>query len=142
MSDLTSRRAAIKIGGGGALALLIGGTAGWLDRRDDTAATSGGRPTTPSSTSTTGPVVVPTIGEVDPGLVTLGRRVVDTQGWDDLRELLAAVPDPDGDPLAQAAAVVRDEFRAGVTVRVDGWVLARSEAQAAAAIALICDDAC
>lgn len=152
MPDAASRRSVLKIGGGGALALVIGGVAGWLDRRDDTPA-DGAPPTTsspsgPSTTTTSqpatsaAPVVLPNVGAVDPGIIALGQRVVATTGWSDLGALLAAVPAPEDDPIAQAATVVRDEFRAGDTVDVDGWVLARSEARAAAIVALICEDAC
>lgn len=143
MSDPTSRRTALKVGGGGALALLIGGGAGVLDRRDDDTPVADAGPTTSTTTTTTTPpAVVPSIGEVDAGIVALGRRVVAVTGWDDAATLLAEIPDADGDPLAQAAAIVGAEFRSRDTVDVDGWVLARSEARAAAAVALLCADAC
>ncbi|MDW3218549.1 MAG: hypothetical protein R8F63_08020 [Acidimicrobiales bacterium] len=138
MSDATSRRAVLKIGGGGALALLIGGAAGWLDRRDDDATApgpAGSTTTTPDDCD--GPELIEGIGAVGSGILTLGAAAIATHGWDDLDELLADVPDPTADPLAQAAAITAAEFRAGDTVQVDGWVLGRSEARAAAALALM-----
>lgn len=143
VSSPPTRRSVLRIGSGGALALVIGGAAGWLDRRDpDDSPDASATTTIPTTTTTAGPVVIPSIGTVDGGIILLGRRVVDVTGWDDVGELLADVPEPERDPIAQAAAIVRDEFAGGDTIAVDGWVLARSEARAAAAVALICDDAC
>lgn len=144
------RRTALRLGGGGALAIVIAGGAGWLDRRGaDTL--DAGPPTTSTTTSTSTttttttaapePVEIPDVGAVDPRIATLGERVLATTGDDDLEALLRSLPDGGDDPLARAAAVVRDEFRRGDTLIVDGWVLARSEATAAAVIALLCRDA-
>ncbi len=148
-----SRRNALKLGSGGALALAIGLGAGWVDRRGAGQPAELARyPLTPGSSSTTTtttttttpapPVDVADIGEVDPAIILLGRRVIETTGEDDLAALVASLPDADGDPLERAATRTRDDFRTGATIVVDGWVLAASEARAAAAIALLCGDAC
>ncbi len=143
-----SRRTAVRVGSGGILALVIGGVAGWVDRRGDDPAPVGpidlavATPTTTGvSTTTPAPVVVPEIGEIDPGIIALGRRVLETTGETDLESLVAALPDGEGDPVERAARFVRDDFLAGRTVTVDGWVLAVSEARAAAVIAMWCDEA-
>ena len=143
-----SRRDALRLGSGGALALVIGGGAGWLDRRD--AATTQVAPdvdspaTTTSTTSTTttaAPVVIPALpNAIDPAIIALGERVIAATGEDDLAALLATLPGASDDPLVDAAALVRDDFAAGRTVDVDGWVLAVSEARAAAVVALLCSD--
>lgn len=146
-----SRRGVLKLGSGAALAVVIAGGAGWLDRRgsadgqasidiaDLTPSTSS---TSTSTTTTSPPVVIGEIGEVDAAIITLGRRVIEVTGENDLATLLATLPVDDGDPLERAAIQVRDDFRAGNTIVVDGWVLAASEARAAAALALICGDEC
>lgn len=131
--------------------MVIAGGAGWLDRRE-TSDTGTGidladlTPSTSSTTSTTttsgAPVVVGDIGDVDPAIITLGRRVIEVTGENDLAALLALLPSGDGDPVERAAAQVRDDFRAGDTIVVDGWVLAASEARASAALTLICGDQC
>lgn len=138
-----TRRRVLRVGGGGALALVIGATAGWADRRGDDPAAGPTSPTstasTTSTTTTTAPVVIPDIGQVDPAIVRLGERVIETTGGgDDVESLLRQLPAADGDPLEQAAAVTRREFEHGDTVDVDGWILAVSEARAAAAVALLC----
>jgi hypothetical protein len=129
---------------------VIGGVAGWLDRRggDPAPAASVGTDTTtppaapPLATTTTPPpVVIPEIGEIDSGIVALGRRVVEITGETELGPLVALLPAGDGDPVERAAAQVRREFLDSRTVTVDGWVLAVSEARAAAVIALLCDEA-
>lgn len=136
------------------MALVIGVGAGWLDRRGTSDAetlpaspptsptTSPPTVSTPTTTTTTLPVVIPEIGEVDPAIVALGRRVIDITGESDLATLLAALPAADGDPLAAAADRIRADFRDGDTIVVDGWILAASEARATAVIALLCDDTC
>lgn len=150
-ADAVSRRRVLRVGSGGALALLIGVGAGALDRRsgreaDGTAPesirVSSTDTTTTSTTTTAAPVVVAEIGEIDPAIVTLGRRVIEATGVDDLDVLLGSLPGADGNPLERAAARVRDDFRAGDTMVIDGWVLASSEGRAAAAIAILCGDAC
>jgi hypothetical protein len=150
LSVPVSRRDALRLGSGGALALVIGGGAGWLDRRDTTgtpgpgaASSTSPRPTTSTTTtSTTVPLVVPDVGEVDPAIVTIGRRVIEITGESDLGALLALLPEAEGDPLEAATERVGADFRAGETIVVDGWVLAASEARATAVIALLCDDTC
>ena len=146
-----SRRSALKLGSGGALALVIGLGAGWLDRRGDDPTTAGpdeilsgstSSTTSSTTTTTTAPVVIDDIGEVDAAIITLGRRVIEVTGEDDAGALLATLPGGTGDPLARARTRVRDDFRAGDTIVVDGWVLAASEARAAAVLALLCDDGC
>ena len=146
-----SRRQVLRLGSGGALALVIGAGAGWLDRtrrspesapplsRAGTRTTS---TTAATTTTTTEPITVSGIGEVDPRIITLGQRVVEVTGEDDIAELLARLPtaDPDSDPLQRAAARVRADFEQSDTITVDGWILAASEARAAAVIALACSD--
>ena len=129
MPETPTRRTALKVGGG-ALALVLGVGAGWVDRR--------GRPEAAPPDALAPPQVIPGFGEVSGGILALGDRVIETQGWDDLDALISALPDPSGDPFAQAQDVTRAEFRAGDTITVDGWVLARSEAQATAIVSLIC----
>ncbi len=151
-----SRRDALKLGSGGALALVIGGGAGWLDRRDP-ATIASGVDLAPASTATTtttttltttpmsaAPVVIPELpNTVDPAIIQLGQRVIDITGERDLADLLDALPGVSDDPLVDAAALIREEFADRRTVVVDGWVLAESEARAAAVIALLCaPDAC
>ena len=146
-----SRRTALRVGSGGALALVIGGIAGWVDRRGDDATpaavdTDGFSPNTtlttsapPTTTTTRTPVAIAEIGEVDAGIVALGRRVLETTDETDLDTLLAQLPSGAGDPLERAATQVREDFLGGRTIMVDGWVLAASEARAAAVVALLCD---
>ena len=146
-----SRRQVLRLGSGGALALVIGGAAGWLDRsRSTTSAITSATSTTTTSTTTTSttttttvaPVTVTGIGDVDPRIITLGQRVVEVTGENDIAELLAQLPtvDPDSDPLERAAARVRTDFETSDTITVDGWILAASEARAAAVIALFCSE--
>ena len=144
-----SRRSALQLGSGGALALVIGLGAGWLDRRNEPTTPNASdqltptrSPTSATSTTTAPPVVIGDIGEVDAAIIALGRRVIDVSGEDDLATLLAALPGTDGDPLERAVTRIHDDFRAGDTVVVDGWVLAASEARAAATLALLCTDEC
>jgi hypothetical protein len=150
-----SRRTVLRVGSGGALAVVIGVLAGRrLDGDDDPAAVpnsvdptpSTSTSTSPSTTTTTttttaaAPVFIPEIGDVDTGIVALGRRVLETGGGSDLATLLALLPSGAGDPIEQAATVVRAEFLDGDTIVVDGWVLAASEARAAAVVALLCEN--
>ena len=147
-----SRRQVLRLGSGGALALVIGAGVGWLDRADrgpeSTSPLSGSADATTTSTTvgatttTTEPITVSGIGEVDPRIIALGQRVVEVTGEDDIAELLARLPtaDPDSDPLQRAAARVRADFEQSDTITVDGWILAASEARAAAVIALACSD--
>lgn len=146
-----SRRRALRLGGGGALALVIGAAAGWADRRDgegteSTPTTTSSTTTSTTTTTTAAPIEVGDLGPIDPGIVALGERVVAGTGEDDLQALLGLLPlttddGTTGDPLLQAALVTQREFEAGDTVAIDGWVLAVSEARAAAVVALLCRDA-
>lgn len=140
-----TRRQTLKLGSGGALALIISGGAGFIDRRsdgevvslpDDPTTTTTSTPTT----TTAAPVQVPSLPvAVDAAVIALGRRVIATTGEDDLQTLLRALPGIGDDPLVDAAAIVRDDFAQRRTVSVDGWVLAESEARAAAVVALLCE---
>ena len=141
-----SRRQVLRLGSGGALALVIGAGAGWLDRSrspgpESTSPRSGTAGATPTSTTTTTePLTVSGIGEVDPRIIALGQRVVEVTGENDVAELLVRLPaaERDSDPLERAAARVRADFEQSDTITVDGWILAASEARAAAVIALAC----
>jgi hypothetical protein len=140
-----SRRDALRLGSGGALALIIGGGAGWVDRRggdiaaDLPSSIASTTSTTTTTTTTAAPVVIPDLpNAVDPAIIALGERVIATTGENDLATLLAALPGTSDDPLVDAAGLVRDEFASGRTIDVDGWVLAVSEARAAAVVALLC----
>ena len=79
---------------------------------------------------------------MDPRIITLGQRVVEVTGENDIAELLAQLPtvDPNNDPLERAATRVRTDFETSDTITVDGWILAASEARAAAVIALFCSE--
>jgi len=138
---------------GGALALVLGGAAGIVDRRRDDTPPSTGPATAPTTDppSTTAPddaAAPPLDVDLDAALATGGiarigaRYLADHPDEADADALLAALPTGDGaaDPVAAASGIVADEYRDGVTVVVDGWVLARSEARAAALIALECQD--
>lgn len=130
------RRTALRVSGG-ALALVLAGGAGWLVRRDGDDEDAVPRPTF-DSLSPSG-IDAPVFADVDPGIIAVGTRYVQTHPDDaDLATLLDSFPAVDGDPFEAAAALGRDEFRRGDTVAVDGWILARSEARAAAVIALTC----
>ncbi len=147
-----SRRRALRLGGG-ALAVVIGAGAGWLDRRRDgevspqphpsTTATATGSATTTVPGVAAEPIEVPGLGEIDPGILRIGARYLDDHPDEAaLRAWLDGLPTGVEDPLAHAATVVTEEFRSGHTVVVDGWVLADSEARAAAVLALACGTAC
>lgn len=142
------------------MALIIGGGAGFLDRRGSGAPDSGPSnltpSTRPSSTSTTPPITSapPTttpaadlvasldtaaIEGLDPGVAEVGRRYLTSHPDEaDLATLMSELPRPSDNPIEAAAAAVSDEFGRGNTVTVDGWVLAESEARAAAVVALVC----
>ncbi len=147
-----TRRRVLRLGGGGALALVIGAAAGWADRRDGndpqatptTTSTSTTTTSTTTTTTSTPPLVAGDLGPVDPGIVALGERVIAVTGEGDLQTLLRLLPltddDATGDPLDRAALVTRREFEAGDTVDIDGWILSVSEARAAAVAALLCRD--
>ena len=143
-SDTPTRRTALKVGGGGALAALLGLGAGWVDHRNDLVSdSSAGNPEPPPTTTSSlavGTENFPAVGPVDAGIIALGSRVVATTGWREVDALAAELPGPMGDPIVQAKRVASAEFQAGKTMMVDGWVLSASEARAAAILALLCDD--
>jgi len=79
------------------------------------------------------------IAALDPAIAMIGRRyLADHPDEADPGLLLRLLPDPADDPIAAASAVIAEEFRNGDTVSVAGWVLAASEARAAAVVALVC----
>ncbi len=163
------RRRLLAWGSGGAVALVLGLTGGWLDRRrPDPVTPSAGStgspptgPTTPTAPDVTTPAAADATArllqaldarEVDPALVALGRAVIAAHPDEaDPEHLVASllgppVPSTNGpgsrvDPFELAARRVTDDFRAGAVLRVDGWILAASEARAAALIALACEHA-
>ena len=132
------------ITGGGALAVVLGGGLAWLLTDDDPpdGASSSGDASDAAATSTdtlpapTGDA--PTFDDVDPGIIAVGTAYVAAYPDDDLPSLLADLPTDSDDPIADAATTTAEEFAAGDTVVIDGWVLARSEARASALIALAC----
>lgn len=151
------RRAVLRLGRGGAVALVLGVGVGWLDRRggastpdpladflaaEADATESNPRPTkTPPTTAA--PVTLPEIGDVDPGIIALGHRALEIHDLGGLDELLATFPASGSsiaDPVLTAATLTAAEFRNGDTLVVDGWVLAASEVRAAAVLALMCDE--
>lgn len=138
-----SRRTVLRAGSGGALALLLGGAAGIVDRRNSdggqdpaSATPHGGSSSASSSLSEIGK-----FGEVDPAIVALGERVVASEQFTDPAALIADLgltDGVDGDVLAHAAQMVRTDFSERRTLMIDGWILAESEAKAAAVLALVC----
>ncbi len=131
-----NRRTALQVSGG-ALALVLAGGTAWLVRRDGSDDDPVPRPT--FDTLPAAAADAPVFADVDPGVIAVGTRYVQTHPDDaDLDALLDSFPEVDGDPFVSAEALSRDEFWRGDTVVVDGWVLARSEARAAAVIALSC----
>ena len=80
---------------------------------------------------------------VTPGVLAVGRAYLrDVPEEANMGVLLARLPVPDGDVVAAARSRVATDFGARHTVSVDGWVLARSEARAAALLSLACPDGC
>ncbi len=143
------RRKVLRVGGG-ALGLLIGIGAGFLDRRSE-----GGSPatlpagststsTTIASTTTTHvPLELPDLGVIEPGIVTIGERYLAAHPDEAaLARWMEELPGDDPDPVVRAGFIIADEFRQGTTVWLDGWILAVSEARAAAVLALACRDQC
>lgn len=125
--DDPGRRRALLLGGG-ALALVIGGGVGWIALADDDDADSDAGPG-PSSAAR------------DPlaGVVMVGERYLADHPEDaDLDLLLAELPAGGDDPVGAASTRVAEDFGNGATVVIDGWVLAISEARAAAVVALRC----
>ena len=153
---LTDRRTALRLGGG-VVALAIGVGAGILDRRgggDSEPAT--GPPTEPSTTMTTTPSTTTTEAEpssttmspltpdeLPPGVMAVGTAYIALRPDEgDVESLLTALPSPDGDVLAAARDAIVADFSSGDTVAIDGWMLAVSEARAAAVLTLLCEDGC
>jgi hypothetical protein len=138
------------------VALAVGVGAGIIDRRQrsgqDSAEPAPTTTTTPPSTTatttlpaqTTSTTTVPlVVGDVAPGVLAVGAAYL--AGWPgeaDLATLLTLLPSPDGDVVATARALISADFSAGATIVLDGWVLARSEARAAAVLSLACADSC
>lgn len=76
------------------------------------------------------------VGDVPAGLLAIGARYGQLYPDDDLHAIGAELPDVDhAAALAALSDRVRDDFRGGDVVDVDGWVLARTEARAAALLA-------
>lgn len=71
--------------------------------------------------------------EATDGLVAIGTRYRELYPDDDPADAGADLPDGDLGEVLRAR--VRDDFEAGRTVDVDGWVLARTEARIAALLA-------
>jgi len=156
-----SRRQALKIGGA-VLALVIGGGAGWLDRRGNAPSPTRPPPSRPGQSSTTtstdgpqadnvsadliGSLDTRAIAALDPAIADLGRRYLATNPAEaDLAILLGLLDNASEpadksafDPITAATRLIAAEFRRGDTVSVEGWVLAASEARAAAVVALLC----
>lgn len=152
--DLPDRRTALRFGGG-IVALAVGVGAGVVDRRLDSDSGSGGPADSPATTTSAGPssttsttttstTVPPLVPDAVPaGVVTIGlAHMAERPREADLASLLTLLPSPDGDVTAAAQARVADDFEAGDTVVLDGWVLAVSEARAAAVLALLCTGQC
>lgn len=75
------------------------------------------------------------ISEVPAGLIAIGLRYRELQPDDDIHDIGSGLPDGEADARAELAQRVRADFDAGDVVDVDGWVLARTEARAAAVLA-------
>lgn len=155
-TNQVSRRQIVRLGSGAALALVIGGGTAWLDRaRNQTSNPNPATNTSTSSTTTTLPTTTTTaieidgIANIDPRIIKIGQRVVEVTGEGDINKLFAQLAiadanlsgdpssdDVGADPLTRASNHIRTEFLAGDTITVDGWLLAASEARAAAIIAL------
>jgi len=82
---------------------------------------------------------VAALRELDPAIADLGHRYLATYPSEaDPATLLERLPAPVDNPIEAAAAVISGEFSRGETISIDGWVLAVSEARAAALVALVC----
>ncbi len=76
---------------------------------------------------------------LDPAIADLGRRYMSEYPEEaDLATLLDLLPRPTHNPIDAARSTISTDFRNGDTVTVAGWVLAASEARAAAVVALAC----
>lgn len=160
MTSRIDRRTALRVGGG-VIVLAVGIGAGVVGRRlsrvtsDDTAGSSLLSPS-PISTTTTAPATTTTTtpdvtqspiqvvyDEVTDGVLAVGQAyLLQEPSEADLETLLMALPAPDGDVATAARGLISADFKARNTVTIDGWVLARSEARAAAVLALVCSDEC
>ncbi len=107
-------------------------------------ASGGAQPSTDNDEAAredTAPQVI--AGDVPEGVIAVGEgylRAVPEEA--DLATLLAALPAPDGDVAAAARRRITADFTTGDTFTVDGWLLSRSEARAAAVLALACAEQC
>ncbi len=87
------------------------------------------------------PVIAP--DAATPGVLAVGAAYLRLRPDEaDMATLLAALGAHDSDPVAAAARGTAPDFAAGRTVVLDGWVLADSEARAAAVVALACSPEC
>ena len=151
-----NRRTALRLGGG-IIGLAVGIGAGVLDRQaspdEKSQATNfdlGSRPaTTTSSRSTTTSIDTSIglppiqVGEVTSGVIVIGEAYMRVEpGEADVRTLLTKLPALDGDVVASAKAMIESDFSTGNVVSIDGWIFARSEARAAAVLALTCGNEC
>lgn len=118
LPDRIGRRTLLALFGGSALGLVVGCSSGPSDEERACESIRGAIP------------------EVPAGLVAIGTRYRELHPDDDIHAV--APESSDGDPvsvLAQLSEQVRADFDAGDVVDVDGWVLARTEARAAAVLA-------
>lgn len=111
------RRTLLGLLGGSALGLLVGCSPG-----DDRAARACD-------------AVAGAVPDVPAGLLAIGVRYRELQPDDEIHAIGSGLPDGAADALAELAGRVRADFEAGDVVDVDGWVLARTEARAAAVLA-------
>ena len=87
------------------------------------------------------PVIAP--DAATPGVLAVGAAYLRLRPDEaDMATLLSALDAHDSDPVAAAARGTASDFAAGRTVDLDGWVLATSEARAAAVVALACSSGC
>lgn len=147
-----SRRQALKVGAG-VVALAIGGGSVWAAMRSEgsPAATSG----TTAATSAPPPASIAplsasqidaldaldksAIAALDPAIALLGRRyLAEHPEESDPAVLLELLPEPTDNPIAAASVAIAGEYDKGQSVAVAGWLLAISEARAAAVVALVC----
>lgn len=135
-SGLDRRRVLIGLGAGGVV--VVGGLAGWR-LLDDGAGGGAGDPAT--STAPPPPEPASTLGDA---LVAVGARYLDAFPEEADREaLLAALPALEGEVPEHPARALRvlgpqaaADHESGAVVDLDGWVLSRTEGQAAALYAL------
>lgn len=117
-SPAITRRSLLGLLAGSGLGLLVGCSSG------------------PSEQERACAAVTATFPQAPAGLVVIGTRYQELYPDDDPSQV--GLDLPEDDPDAAVAALrdrVRADFDAGEIVDVDGWVLARSEARAAAVLA-------